>query len=56
MINKSNVDIISKALEEYWSYSYHDTHTINEINDARVRVSKIKEQMKKIGEIKICWG
>lgn len=55
-INKYNIDIIGDALEEYWSLQYHGTHTINQINDARIRVRKIKEQMEKLGEIKICWG
>lgn len=55
-INKSDVDIIGKALEEYWGHAYHDARTINEINDARIRVLKIKEQMGKLNEIKICWG
>lgn len=56
IINKNNVDIIGKALEEYWSHDYHDAHTINEINEARLRISKIKEKMEKLNEIKICWG
>lgn len=55
-INKNNVDIIGKALEEYWSQEYHDGHTIDEINDVRVAISDIKEQMEKLKEIKICWG
>lgn len=56
IINRNNIDIIGNALEEYWSLSYHDAHTINEINDARIRIKQIKEQMKKINEIKICWS
>ena len=56
VISKNNVDIIGKALEEYWSLSYHEAHTINEINDAIVRVKQIKDQIEKINEIKICWG
>ena len=55
-ISKSNIDIIGEALEEYWSLQYHGTHTINQINDARIRVKKIREQMEKLSEIKICWG
>lgn len=35
IINKNNIDIIGKALEEYWSYAYHDAHTINEINESK---------------------
>lgn len=52
-VSKDNIDIIGKALEDYWSHACHDAHTINEINDARVMIRKIKEQMKKFGEIKI---
>jgi hypothetical protein len=55
-INKDNVNIIGNALEEYWSYAYHDARTINDINDTRIRVKKIKEKMEKLGEINICWG
>lgn len=55
-INKDNIDIIGKALEEYWGHAYHDAHTIHEINDARIRVRKIKEQIEKLNEIKICWS
>jgi hypothetical protein len=55
-ISKDNINIISKALEDYWSHVYHSAHTINEINDARVRIGQIKEQMGKLNEIKICWG
>lgn len=55
-INKNNIDIIGNALEEYWSLEYHNGHTIDQINDTRIRVKKIKEQMKKLNEIKICWG
>ena len=43
-ISKDNIDIIGKALEEYWSLQYHGAHTINEINEARLRISKIKEK------------
>lgn len=56
VISKNNIDIIGDALEEYWSLEYHGTHTINEINDARMRVKQIKEQIEKINEIKFCWG
>lgn len=56
MINKNNVDIIGKALEEYWGYAYHDANAINQINDARIRIKTIKEKMEKLNEIKICWG
>ena len=56
VISKNNIDIIGMALEEYWSHAYRDAHTINEINDARIRIKQIKDQMKKINEIKICWG
>lgn len=55
-ISKNNINTIGDALEEYWSHAYHDAYTINQINDARIRVKKIKEQMKKLDEIKICWG
>lgn len=55
-INKNNVDIIGKALEEYWSHTYHGAHMVNEINDARVIIRDIKEQMEKLNEIKICWS
>ena len=55
-INKSNIDIIGKALEEYWSHEYHHGYTINEINEVRMRVKKIKDKIEKINEIKICWG
>lgn len=55
-INKKDIDVIGNALEEYWSLEYHNGHTINQINDTRMRVKKIKEQMEKLGEIKICWG
>lgn len=55
-INKNNVDIIGEALEEYWSQEYHGSYTINEINDVRVAISDIKEQMEKLKEIKICWS
>lgn len=56
IINKSNIDIIGRALEEYMSSAYHDAHTINEINEARIRVRKIEGQIEKINEVKICWG
>lgn len=55
-INKDNINIIGKALEDYCSHVYHCAHTINEINDARTRINQIKEQMGKLNEIKICWG
>lgn len=55
-INKNNVDIIGKALKEYWSREYHSGHTINEIDDARGVIIDIKKQMEKLNEIKICWG
>ena len=55
-INKNNIDIIGNALEEYWALEYHNGHTIDQINDTRTRVKKIKEQMEKLGEIKFCWG
>jgi hypothetical protein len=54
-INKDNINIIGDALEEYWSLQYHGTHTIGQINDTRIRVKKIKEQIEKLSEIKICW-
>lgn len=53
-INKNNIDIISRAIEEYWSYAYHDSRTLNQINDARIRIKQMKDR--KINEIKICWG
>lgn len=56
VINKSNIDIIGKALEEYWSCASHDARAIHEINDARVAIRDIKEQMEKLTEVKICWG
>ena len=55
-IDKDNINIIGKALEEYWSKQYHNGYTISQINITRMRVRKIKEQMKKIGQLKICWG
>lgn len=55
-INKNNIDIIGNALEEYLSLEYHNGHMIDQINDARVGIKKIREQMEKLGEIKICWG
>lgn len=55
IINKKDVDIIGKTLEEYWGHEYHHGYTINEINDTRTRLKKIKEKMEKLGEIKICW-
>ncbi len=55
-IDKDNINIIGNALEEYWSHAYHDAHTINQINDTRVRIKQIKEKMRKLNEIKICWG
>lgn len=54
IINKHNIDIISKAIEEYWGFAYHDVHTLNLINDTRIRIRQMKD--KKINEIKICWG
>ena len=56
VINKDNINIIGKVLEEYWDHTYHDARTINEINDVRMRIKQIKEQIEKINEIKICWG
>lgn len=47
IINNNNIDIIGKALEEYWSHEYHHGHTIIEINDVRIRVKKIKDQLEK---------
>ena len=56
VISKDNINIIGRALEEYWGHAYHDARTINEINDARMRVKQIKDQIEKVNEIKICWG
>ena len=56
VISKDNINIISRALEEYWGHAYHDVHTINEINEARMRIKQMKDQIEKVNEIKICWG
>lgn len=45
IINKKDVNIIGKALEEYWGQEYHHGYTIDEINDTRTRLKKIKEKM-----------
>lgn len=55
-INKENIDIIDKAVEEYWAYDTHDSFTINKINDTRTKITDIKEYIGKLNEIKICWG
>ncbi len=56
IIKKIDIDIISKSLEEYWGLDIHDKKSLININNTRQRMNKLKDHMKNLSEIKVCWS